>query len=56
MAAIDLYEILKVIGLIVYYYFEAFIRLVLPKPKKNITNKLVVINWCWSRPRQANGN
>lgn len=37
------YETIKVIGLIIYYYLEAFVKLLLPTPKKDVTDKLVLI-------------
>lgn len=36
-------ETVKLVGLIIYYYFEAFINLFIPKAKKDVTNKLVLI-------------
>lgn len=43
MVVSTLQEAIVMIGLIIYYYLEAIANLVIPKPKKDITDQLIVI-------------
>ena len=38
-----LLEFVQLIGPVLFYYLEAFVRLFMPTPKKDVTDKLVLI-------------